>query len=99
MLQYATFGHLFVEASNAVVLNTSVNPGKYFHSAGEFSEIANKFIDHLKDYFGPEHQQVAADILNTTTNPIFLGQRPWRPNVSPADASTEHWAQIALEVC
>uniref|UniRef100_A0A914YZ61 Trafficking protein particle complex subunit 11 domain-containing protein n=1 Tax=Panagrolaimus superbus TaxID=310955 RepID=A0A914YZ61_9BILA len=97
MREYATFGHIFVEAANAVVLNTSVNPGKYFHSAGEFSEIANNLIEQLKDYYGAEHQQVTTDILLPVAPLIFLGQRPWRPNVFLADPSVEHRARIALE--
>uniref|UniRef100_A0AC35FYW7 Trafficking protein particle complex subunit 11 n=1 Tax=Panagrolaimus sp. PS1159 TaxID=55785 RepID=A0AC35FYW7_9BILA len=63
MREYATFGHIFVEAANAVVLNTSVNPGKYFYSAGEFSEIANKLIEQLKDYYAGEFSEIANNLI------------------------------------
>uniref|UniRef100_A0A7E4VLU6 Trafficking protein particle complex subunit 11 n=1 Tax=Panagrellus redivivus TaxID=6233 RepID=A0A7E4VLU6_PANRE len=96
MKEYATFGHLFVEAANAVVLNSSVNPGKYFSAAAEYSELANTLIERLKAA-NPNPAPANLDILQPPSPLVFLGQRPWRPNVSTADVTTEHRARVALE--
>lgn len=52
-----------MEAANSVVLNTSVNPGKYFNSAGEFSEAANNVVRVLKKQISIDFSQLSTDIL------------------------------------
>lgn len=88
---------MFVETSNAVVLNTSVNPGKYFNLAGEFSEHANGLIEKLKWQLPPETMKISIDILTPKSPLEYIGQRPWRPNVSLTDLGSEHHARLALE--